>query len=110
MIKTYLFLIGAILCEVAGTMLLPISQNFTKIIPTAALSIFYLIAFYLLTFVVNKLPLAIVYATWSGLGIFTIAVLSYIFFKQSLSWQAVIGLFLVVIGVILVNSFTSKVI
>ena len=110
MIKTYLFLIGAILCEVAGTMLLPISQNFTKIIPTAALSIFYLIAFYLLTFVVNKLPLAIVYATWSGLGIFTIAVLSYIFFKQSLSWQAVIGLFLIVIGVILVNSFTSKVI
>jgi len=110
MIKTYLFLIGAILCEVAGTMLLPISQNFTKIIPTAALSVFYLSAFYLLTFVVNKLPLAIVYATWSGLGIFTIAILSYIFFKQSLSWQAVMGLFLIVIGVILVNSFTSKVI
>ena len=110
MIKTYLFLVGAILCEVAGTMLLPISQNFTKIIPTAALSVFYLSAFYLLTFVMNKLPLAIVYATWSGLGIFTIAILSYIFFKQSLSWQAVIGLFLIVIGVILVNSFTSKVI
>ena len=110
MIKTYLFLIGAILCEVAGTMLLPISQNFTKIIPTAALSVFYLSAFYLLTFVVNKLPIAIVYATWSGLGIFTIAILSYIFFKQSLSWQTVIGLCLIVIGVILVNSFTSKVI
>ena len=56
-IKTYLFLIGAIFCEVAGTMLLPISQNFTKFIPTLALSIFYLIAFYLLTFVVNKLLL-----------------------------------------------------
>ena len=110
MIKTYLFLVGAILCEVAGTMLLPISQNFTKIIPTAALSVFYLSAFYLLSFVVNKLPLAIVYATWSGLGIFTIAILSYIFFKQSLSWQTVIGLCLIVIGVILVNSFTSKVI
>ena len=48
MIKTYLFLIGAILCEVAGTMLLPISQNFTRIIPTVTLSIFYLSAFYLL--------------------------------------------------------------
>ncbi|MDB4846289.1 SMR family transporter [Candidatus Pelagibacter sp.] len=110
MIKTYLFLIGAIFCEVAGTMLLPISQNFTKLIPTITLSIFYLSAFYLLTFVVNKLPIAIVYATWSGLGIFTVAILSYIFFKQSLSWQAVIGLFLIVIGVILVNSFTSKII
>jgi len=79
-------------------------------IPTVTLSMFYLLAFYLLTFVVNKLPIAIVYATWSGLGIFTVAILGYIFFKQSLSWQAVIGLFLIVIGVILINSFTSKVI
>ena len=48
MLKTYLFLIGAILCEVAGTMLLPVSQNFTKLIPTTLLTIFYLTAFYLL--------------------------------------------------------------
>ena len=109
MIKTYLFLIGAIFCEVAGTMLLPVTQNFTKIIPTAFLALFYLIAFYLLTFVVNKLPIAIVYATWSGLGVFTISILGYIFFRQSLTWQAIIGLFLIVIGVILVNSFTVKI-
>jgi len=62
----------------------------------------------LLTFVVNKLPIAIVYATWSGLGVFTIAILGYIFYKQALSWQAVLGLFLIVTGVILVNSFSSK--
>jgi small multidrug resistance pump len=108
MIKTYLFLIIAIFCEVAGTMLLPISQNFTKIIPTTALSVFYLTSFYLLTFVVDKLPIAVVYATWSGLGIFTIAILGYFFFKQTLSWQAVLGLFLIVVGVVLVNSFTVK--
>ena len=108
MVKTYIFLVGAIFCEVAGTMLLPVSQNFTKLIPTVALSAFYLSAFYLLTFVVNKLPIAIVYATWSGLGIFTIAILGYIFFKQTLTWQVILGLFLIVIGVILVNSFTAK--
>ena len=108
MTKTYLFLIIAIFCEVGGTMLLPLSQNFTKIIPTTTLAILYLSSFYLLTFVVDKLPIAIVYATWSGLGIFTIAILGYIFFKQSLSWQAIIGLFLIVVGVVLVNSFTIK--
>jgi len=106
--KTYLFLIGAIFCEVGGTMLLPASQNFTKVIPTAVLGFLYLLSFYLITFVVDKLPIAIVYATWSGLGIFTIAILGYIFFKQSLSWQSVLGLFLIVIGVVLVNSFTVK--
>ena len=71
MIKTYLILIVAIFFEVAGTMLLPVSQNFTKvnsnnlclsnILPCSAL-------YLLMTFVVNKLPMAIVYATWSGLG------------------------------------------
>ena len=108
MIKTYSFLLIAILCEVAGTMLLPVSQNFSKVLPTVCLTIFYLISFYLMTFVMDKLPIAIVYATWSGLGVFTIAILSYFFFKQSLAWQAIAGLFLIVIGVILVNSFTGK--
>ena len=54
------------------------------------------------------LTIAIGYATWSGLGVFTVAILGYVFFKQSLSWQAVLGLFLIVMGVVLVNSFTAK--
>ena len=108
MIKTYIFLVLAIFCEVAGTMLLPVSQNFTKILPTSFLGVFYLTALYLLTFVVDKLPIAIVYATWSGLGVFTIAILGYFFFKQVLAWQAIAGLFLIVIGVILVNTYTIK--
>ena len=105
MVKTYIYLIGAIFFEVAGTMLLPISQNFTKLIPTVLLSVFYLSAFYLLTFVVTKLPIAIVYASWSGLGIFSIAILGYIFFNQTLSYQAITGLFLIILGVTLVNIF-----
>ena len=105
MIKTYLILVLAIFCEVAGTILLPVSQNFTKIIPTFFLSIFYICALYLLTFVVSKLPIAIVYATWSGLGVFTVAILGYLLFDETLGWQSITGLFLIVIGVILVNSF-----
>jgi len=107
-IKTYLILTVAIFCEVGGTMLLPVSQNFTKIVPTATLAVLYLLSFYLITFVVDKIPIAIVYATWSGLGVFTVTILGYIFFKQSLSWPAVLGLFLIVMGVVLVNSFTLK--
>jgi len=108
MIKTYLILTVAIFCEVGGTMLLPVSQNFTKIVPTTTLAVLYLSSFYLITFVVDKIPIAIVYATWSGLGVFTVAILGYVLFKQSLSWQAVLGLFLIVTGVMLVNIFTVK--
>ena len=69
-------------------------QNFFKTFPTVAFAIFYLSAFFCLSIVMDKLPIAIVYGTWSGLGIFTIAVLGYIFFKQTLSWQAILGMFL----------------
>ena len=108
MVKTYAILLVAIFCEVAGTMLLPVSNNFTKILPTVCLALFYLTSFYLMTFVMDKIPIAIVYATWSGLGVFTIAILGYFFFKQTLAWQAIVGLFLIVLGVILVNSFAVK--
>ena len=110
MIKTYFFLFVAIFCEVAGTMLLPTTQNFTKVIPTSIMAVCYLSALYFLTYVLDKLPIAVVYATWSGLGIFTIAIFGYFFFKQSLSWQVILGLFFIVVGVVLVNSFSSKVI
>ncbi len=108
MTKTYLFLFGAVICEVAGTMLLPVTQNFSKLLPSSILAICYMSAFYLLTFVVNKIPIAIVYATWSGLGIFSIAILGYIFYKQTLNWQTILGLFIIIIGIILVNTYSGK--
>ena len=110
MTKAYFFMFVAIFFEVTGTLLLPSTQNFTKIIPTAIAATCYLSALYCLTHVLHKIPIAIVFATWSGLGIFTIAIFGYLFFKQTLSWQAVLGLFLIVVGGILVNSFSSKVI
>ena len=110
MTKAYLFMFIAIFCEVAGTLLLPSTQNFTKIIPTAVAATCYLTALFCLTHVLHKIPIAIVYATWSGLGIFTIAIFGYFFFKQNLNWQAILGLFLIVAGVVLVNTFSSKVI
>ena len=107
MVKTYIFLVGAIFCEVAGTMLLPVSQNFTKIFPTTVLLISYGLSFYMLAIVSQKLPLSVVYASWSGIGIFSIAILSYIFYKQSLNWQTILGLFIIVVGVTLVNIYKT---
>ena len=105
--NVYLMLFVAIGMEVIGTMLLPVSQNFTKIVPTSILLLSYGSSFYFLAIVSQKLPLSVVYASWSGIGIFSIAILSYIFYKQSLNWQTVFGLFLIVIGVTIVNLYKS---
>ena len=101
----YLFLIGAILLEVAGTMMLPLTNNFSKLLPTLALGIFYFGSFYLLTFAIKFIPLSIVYATWSGIGVFLVAVLSYFFYGDVLRWPAMLGLCFIVTGVMLVNLF-----
>ena len=101
----YFILFGAIAFEILGTTLLPASENFSNPIPTSVLLISYGISFYLLAIVTQKLPLSVVYASWSGLGVFSVAILSYIFYRQELNWQIVLGLFLIVIGVTIVNIY-----
>lgn len=102
---SYVYLIGAILCEVTGTMLLPISKNFTRPLITITLVLAYVMAFYLLTFALKEIPLAIAYATWAGMGIFLITVLGYFFYSESLQWQTVLGLALIAVGVAIVNAY-----
>ena len=104
----YLILFAAIAFEVMGTMLLPASQNFTKMLPTTILLISYGVSFYFLALVSQKLPLSIVYASWAGIGVFSVAILSYVFYKQTLNWQTIIGLFLIVIGVTGVNLYKAQ--
>ena len=102
---SYLYLIGAILCEVTGTMLLPVSKNFTRPIISIILVLAYVLAFYLLTFALKEIPLAIAYATWAGMCVFLISVLGYFFYSESLQWQSMIGLLLIAIGVAMVNIY-----
>ena len=92
--------------EVAGT-IASVTNSFTKPIPTLVMALCYLGA---ISFdvVVKALPIAVVYATWSGLGVFSVAILGYFIFGQDLPWPVIIGLFLIVSGVVLVNSFWSQ--
>ena len=104
---SYIYLSGAILCEVIGTMVLPLSENFSKPIPSLISIVAYVLAFYLLTFALESIPIAVVYATWSGLGIFLISFLGFTIYGQTLQWQSILGLLFIVAGVVLVNSFAS---
>ena len=104
----YIMLFAAIAFEVLGTMLLPASQNFSILLPTTILLFSYGSSFYLLALLSQKLPLAIIYASWAGLGVFSVALLSAIIYKQTLNWQTISGLFLIVIGVTVVNIYRGQ--
>jgi|TARA_B110000263_G_C15080951_1_gene406277 small multidrug resistance pump len=104
----YLALLGAIIAEVCGTMLIPSTNQFTKVPNTVLMILLYVLSLWLLTFILKTVPLGIVYATWSALGIFAVAILSYVYLKQALTWQSVLGLILIANGVILVNLYTNQ--
>ena len=103
----YLYLFGAIVFEVTATLLLPLSKNFTKPFLSIGILTSYLISFYLLTYAVKGIPIAIAYSTWAGVGILLITLFGYVFYHQALQWQSLIGLVLIVLGVSIVNIFKN---
>ena len=103
----YVYLFFAIAFEVTGTLMLPISKNFTKPIPSIIIIVLYILSTYLMTFTLDYFPLGIVYAIWSALGIATVAIMSYFLYSQTLQWQAIAGLILVILGVVLINFYST---
>ena len=65
----YVFLCGAILLEVMATLMLPLTQNFSKLLPTLALAGLYILSFYLLTFALKYISHYLLYmplgAVWA---------------------------------------------
>lgn len=78
----YVFLILAIVAEAAGTTLLKMSEQFTKLVPSIASLVCYVASLYLLSLCLRTIPIGIAYATWSALGIALITVSGIFFFKQ----------------------------
>ena len=68
----------------------------------------YMVSFYLLTFALKEIPIAIAYSTWAGVGIFLITLLGYFLYGQSLQWQSLLGLLFIAIGVAIVNTFKNN--
>lgn len=105
----YVFLTVAIICEVVATSALKQSDGFTRLVPTLVTAIGYGLAIYLLSLTVRTIPVAIVYAIWSGAGIVLIAAIGYFFLGQRLDGAAIVGIALILAGVLITNLFSSTI-
>jgi len=106
---TYFYLALAIAAEVAGTSLLKATEEFTKLVPTTFLVIFYLISFWLMTLALRELPLGVVYAVWSGLGICLVAVVGTFVYKEMPDLASLIGMGLIISGVVVMHLFSTSI-
>lgn len=103
----YLQLIISIILEVVATSLMKKTDGFTNIIPTLSMLACYAGAFYFMSIVVRTLPVGVVYATWSGLGIVLVSAIAYFVYKQALDVPALIGMSLIITGVVFINVFSK---
>lgn len=103
----YLFLVAAIFFETVGTTALQASQQFTKLVPSIIVVLAYGAAFYLLSLTLKFMPVGIVYAIWSGLGIVFIAAIGFAVFGQRLDWPAIAGITLILTGILIIHLFSK---
>ena len=103
----YIYLIAAIIAETIGTTALQASQQFTRVWPSVVVVLAYGVSFYLLSMTLRVMPVGIVYAIWSGLGIVLIAAIGVVVFHQRLDLPAVLGLAMIISGILVIHLFSS---
>ncbi len=103
----WLYLGTAILFETVGTTALQASKQFTRAGPSVVVVISYALSFYLLALTLRVMPVGVVYAIWSGLGICFIALIAYFLFGQRLDLPALLGIAMIIAGIIVINVFSN---
>lgn len=109
MLKTYLFLLAAIVLEVVATTALARSASFTRAVPSFIAAVGYAGAFWLLSVPLRVLPTGVVYAIWSGLGIVLITAVAWVWQRQVLDTPALLGLGMIMAGVLVIHLFSASV-
>ena len=103
----YVHLAIAIIAEVTGTLALRASASFTRFYPSLIVVIGYALAFYFLSLTLNKIPVGIAYAIWSGAGIILIALAGLILYEQAMDLPALTGMALIIAGIVIITGFSK---
>ncbi|CAI1564238.1 Methyl viologen resistance protein C [Serratia quinivorans] len=98
-----MYLAMAIVAEVVATTMLKASEGFTRLWPSLVVVVGYAVAFWGLSMVVKTMPLGIVYAIWSGMGIVLVSIAAVFVYQQKLDLPAVFGMGLIISGVLVIN-------
>ena len=100
---SWLFLIGAIIFEVAGTLSLRMVST-GKRLWWIAVAAGYITAFTMLIFTLdNGMALGVAYGIWAASGVALTAILSKLIFKEQLTLVMSIGILVVIGGVLMIE-------
>jgi small multidrug resistance pump len=100
---SWIFLVGAIFFEVAGTTFLKLSNGFSRLWPVIFMFVFYITSLSLLSLALKKIEVGTAYAIWSGVGTATITMIGVMYFSESMNILKIGGILLVIAGVTILN-------
>jgi small multidrug resistance pump len=103
----YLSLAIAIIAEVIATTALKASDGFNRLTPSVIVVAGYAVSFYCLSLTLKDIPVGIVYAIWSGVGIVLISLIGWTLYEQKLDIPAMAGMALIIAGVLVINLFSN---
>ncbi len=106
--KAYLYLLIAILSEVAASTALRATKSFTQLVPSIITVVGYAISFYALSYTLGTIKLGIAYAVWSGVGMILVTILGFLVYGQKLDWPAIAGILMIIGGVIVIQLFSQE--
>ncbi len=99
----FLYLVLAILAEVAGTTSLKFSQGFTKLVPSIIVILCYGLSFWLLSLTLKKIDVGMAYAIWSAVGTALITTIGILWFKEPVTAIKIGSIVLIILGVVGLN-------
>jgi small multidrug resistance pump len=103
----WLYLAIAIVAEILGTSFLKASAGFTKPLPSVMVLVGYGVAFFFLSLTLERIPVGVGYAIWSGAGVTLIAAIGWLWFGEKLDAAGIAGIGLIVAGVVVLNVFSK---
>ena len=103
MLVAFALLAVAIVVEVLSTAALPRTEGFRDPFWAAIVLAGYGVAIWLLAIVVQRLPVSVTYAVWSGLGTAVIAVIGVVYLGESWTPVKIGALALIIVGVVVLN-------
>jgi len=98
--QQWIYLIVAIMFEVAGTTAMKMSEGFTKTVPSTVMFVFYILSLVALTYALKKIDMSMAYAVWAGVGTALITLVGIFFFKEPATMLKLASIALIIIGVV----------
>ncbi|MDU7337973.1 MAG: multidrug efflux SMR transporter [Clostridium sp.] len=96
----WVFLLVAGFFEIVWAVGLKMSENFSKMVPSAVTIVGLIASMYFLSLSLKELPIGTAYAIWTGIGTAGTLIFSIVWFREAITLPQVLCVLMIISGVV----------